>query len=180
MRILMTRTNPDRHRFEIIRADGTREYVELETRSLLVHDLVHFAVESEVPFRHGFYGLLSQGKSLAELSDTKQPWPVGTDIAASEGLVGPLQSMLKGGDFDASLAHEKFALFSKEPPSVELLTRIGAQFRAVFGRYHALRFGETLELEWPETQTETPVRKHTTGQTEKQTGPSRGKRSSTR
>ena len=102
MRILMTRTGPDRHRFAIVRADGSTESADLETRSLLMHDLVHYAVEMEVPFRDAFYGLLAKGKCLSELNDPKQPWPVGTEAAKAEGLVGPLQTMLKG-EFDPAV-----------------------------------------------------------------------------
>jgi hypothetical protein len=149
----MTRTNPDRHRFEIVRSDGTTETADLETRSMLVHDLVHYAVEMEVPFREGFYGLLAQGKRLSELNDNTQPWPVGTEIAAAESLVGPLQSMLKTGDFDASAARAKFETYRPDPPPLKLLERIGRRFRSAQGRYLATRFGETLELEWPEGQT---------------------------
>src|SRR5262245_48730676 len=110
MRILMTRTNPDRHRFTIVRSDGTTESADLETRSLLLHDLVHYAVEMEVPFREAFYGLLAKGKTLSELADPTQPWPVGSEAAAAEGLVGPLQTMLKG-QFDPVEARAKFELF---------------------------------------------------------------------
>lgn len=153
MRILMTRTSPDRHRFAVVRSDGTTESADLETRSMLVHDLVHYAVEMEVPFRDGFYGQLASGNSLANLNDPTKPWPEGTEIAAAESLVGPLQTMLKGGSFDAADARAKFELFSKDVPAVDLLARIGARFRAVHGHYLATRFGETLELEWPEGQT---------------------------
>lgn len=153
MRILMTRINPDRHLLTIVRADGSREEANLETRSLLVHDLVHYAVEIEVPFHKGFYGLLASGQTLAALSDKTKPWPTGTEIAAAEGLVGPLQSMLKGDDFDPVAAHAQFELFRPDPPSVELLGRIGSRFRSVFGRYSSTRFGQTLELDWPEGQT---------------------------
>lgn len=153
MRILMTRVNSDRHLFAIVRADGSREEANLETRSLLVHDLVHYAVEREVPFHKGFYGLLASGQTLSALNDTTKPWPAGTEIAAAEGLVGPLQSMLKGGDFDPITARAQFELFRPDPPAVELLDRIGSRFRSVFGRYSSTRFGETLELDWPEGQT---------------------------
>ena len=152
MRILMTRSSPDRHRFAIVRRDGSAESVDLETRSMLVHDLVHYAVEIEVPFQQGFYGLLAKGKRLSDLNDQTQPWPVGTEIAAAEGLVGPLQTMLKG-EFDPIVARSKFEMFSDNPPPVELLTRIGHRFRAVHGKYTSTKFGETLELDWPEGQT---------------------------
>jgi hypothetical protein len=153
MRILMTRTNPNRHRFAVIRADGTTESADLETHSMLVHDLVHYAVEMEAPFREGFYGLLAQGRTFSQLNDTTQPWPVGTEIAAAEGLVGPLQSMLKTGNFNAEDARKMFELFHSDPPPLELLTRIGERFRSVLGRYNATKFGDTLELDWPEGQT---------------------------
>lgn len=152
MRILFTRLSPDQHRFAIVRSDGSTESAALETRSLLVHDLVHYAVEIEVPFREGFYGLLAKGTRLSELNDKTKPWPTGTEIAAAEGLVGPLQSMLKG-EFDPIAARSQFEMFSKDPPPIELLARIGQRFRAVRGKYASTRFGETLELEWPEGQT---------------------------
>jgi len=153
MRILMTRLSPDRHRFQIVRTDGTTESAELETRSLLMHDLVHYAVEMEVPFREAFYGLLAKGKRLSELNDPTQPWQTGTEPAAAEGLVGPLQTMLKR-EFDPAEARAKFELFSKDPPPIELLTRIGARFRSVYGKYTATPFGETPGSEWPKGKPE--------------------------
>lgn len=44
-----------------IRTDGTHDQHEFETRSLMTHDLVHFAVESEAKARGGFYGTLAEG-----------------------------------------------------------------------------------------------------------------------
>jgi hypothetical protein len=38
------------------------------------HDLTHFAVESTLGFRHGFYGLLADGW---EITDFATPWPRG-------------------------------------------------------------------------------------------------------
>lgn len=149
MRILMTRSSPQRHRFAIVRRDGSTDSADLETRSMLVHDLVHYAVEIEMPFREGFYGLLAKGKSLSELNDKTQPWPTGTEIAAAEALVGPLQTMLKG-EFDPLVAQSKFEMFSDNPPSIELLSRIGTRFRSVYGKYGSTKFGERLELDWPE------------------------------
>ena len=47
MLIRLTRLTNERHRLEVVRDDGTREARELETRSALPHDLVHYAVETE-------------------------------------------------------------------------------------------------------------------------------------
>src|SRR3954454_19930968 len=47
MRIVFRKLSDERHTLEIVREDGRREEVDCETRSLLVHDLLHLAVESE-------------------------------------------------------------------------------------------------------------------------------------
>ena len=46
-----TRLSPDLHRFEYRRADQTGEALELETRSFLFHDLLHYALENEAQLR---------------------------------------------------------------------------------------------------------------------------------
>src|SRR5690606_17606265 len=61
MLIRFTRLTNERHRFEIVRDDGTREAHDLETRSTLAHDLTHYAVEIEVGLRGAFYGRLASG-----------------------------------------------------------------------------------------------------------------------
>ena len=55
--ICFTRTSNQRHRLDIVREGGACESRELETRSTLVHDLVHFAVETEARLTRSFYGL---------------------------------------------------------------------------------------------------------------------------
>ena len=63
MIVRFTRLSPTHHRFEALRDDGSIESRELETRSLLNHDLVHFALESEGELKDGFYGTLARGGS---------------------------------------------------------------------------------------------------------------------
>lgn len=50
MRISLTKLSDARHRFSYLRADGSGETLELETRSFLIHDLVHFALENAAAF----------------------------------------------------------------------------------------------------------------------------------
>ena len=70
MKILLTKLTDDRHQLAIERDDGSTESVELETRSFLLHDLVHYAVEAEAKIDDGFWGLLARGtKSAAPFAD---------------------------------------------------------------------------------------------------------------
>ena len=68
MLIRFTRLANDRHRFELVRDDGTSEAHELETRGTLLHDLVHYAVETEAKLTASFFGLLAGGASYESLT----------------------------------------------------------------------------------------------------------------
>ena len=143
--VRFTRLNPTHHRFEAIRADGTREVREFETRSLLLHDLVHYAVESEAKLRGGFYGTLAEG------ADYDAPRP-GSDAMAIESVVGPLQGALKGDvdphtfvtrlrDVQASMGQEAPAWLTPG-----LIARALERLRQLQGQWRATPFGATMEL----------------------------------
>ena len=143
--VRFTRLNPTHHRFEAIRADGSRDVREFETRSVLYHDLVHFALESEGNIRGGFYGTLSDGANY----DAPRP---GSEAQAVEYVVGPLQSAAKG-DVDP----EAFVLrlrgvqqsIGNTPPdwlTADLIRRTLERLRQIQGRWKATPFGQTMEL----------------------------------
>jgi hypothetical protein len=135
MLIQLTGLTLSHHRFQIQRDDGSSEAVELETRSLLIHDLTHYAVERALGLTRAFYGSLASGASLPELSDRTKPWPVGTELAYAESIVGPMQSHLTG---------KKLVL-----PDWPFIEKVEREYRAAFGRWRATRFGDSCVLEWP-------------------------------
>ena len=143
--VRFTRLNPTHHRFEAIRAEGTRDVREFETKSLLLHDLVHFAVESEAKLRGGFYGTLAEG------ADYDAPRP-GSEAMAIEGVVGPLQGALKGDVVpDAFVTRLRAAQASMggEAPAwltAELIARVLERLRQLQGQWRATPFGQTMEL----------------------------------
>jgi hypothetical protein len=143
--VRFTRLNPTHHRFEAIRSDGTREMREFETRSLLLHDLVHFAVESEAKLRGGFYGTLAEG------ADYDAPRP-GSEAMAIESVVGPLQGAIKG-DVDpnafATRLRDVQASMGQQAPAwltPELIARVLERLRRLQGQWRATPFGETMQL----------------------------------
>jgi len=143
--IRFTRLNPTHHRFEAIRPDGTRDVREFETRSLLLHDLVHFAVESEGGLRGGFYGTLADGANY----DAPRP---DSEAQAVEYVVGPLQGALKGEiDPDVFVTRLQGVQRSigNEPPAwltADLIRRALERLRRLRGQWQATPFGETMEL----------------------------------
>jgi hypothetical protein len=139
--VRFTRLNPTHHRFEAVRDDGAVESRELETRSFLTHDLVHFALESEGKRSDGFYGALARGGAYET-----EP------AAAVESVVGPLQGAIKG-EVDAAAFVARFrsvqeSIGSRAPDwlTEDLIARALARLRQLQGQWRATPFGETMEL----------------------------------
>src|SRR4051812_28698988 len=98
MRICFHKISDARHALEIVHEDGRRERVECATRSYLIHDFLHYAVESEAKLQGGFWGNLAAGKTLADMNDRtgvalKSAAP---EMAVIEQLVGALSGAVKG------------------------------------------------------------------------------------
>ncbi len=145
MIVRFTRLSPSHHRFEAIRDDGTRETREFETRSLLLHDLVHFALESEGRLSGGFFGTLARGANY----DAPRP---GSEAMAIEAVVGPLQGAIKGEvdphAFVARLRAVQASIGETSPDwlTPDLIARTLERLRQLQGQWRATAFGETMEV----------------------------------
>ena len=149
-----TRISPDRHRFEYRRADGTGEAIEMETRSLLLHDLAHYAVESEAGLKGSFYGILAKIGGYQELS-VNGGAALGGEIAITERIVGALQGAMTREEFDEAAFQSEVAdylsLFDDPPPrwfTPAFVAAVRECLRQLTGRWKATPFGETMELEF--------------------------------
>jgi hypothetical protein len=156
MLIRLTRLTNERHRLELVRDDGTREALELETRSALIHDLVHYAVETEAGLTASFYGSIAGGKTYEALTMKPSGNP---EALQTEAVVGRLQGIAKKDSWSgvdaASLAESITAGFravGHEPPAWltgDLISRVRERFRRVQGRWRATPFHQALELDFP-------------------------------
>jgi len=152
MLIRFTRLTNDRHRFEIVRDDGTREARELETRSALLHDLAHYAVEVEAGLSDSFYGRLAQGLTYDELTTVPM---TGGEALQTEGVVVMFQGPTEfGADPEAAARRiiAGFAATDREPPkwvTADFVARARERLRRVRGQWRATPFHQTMELEFP-------------------------------
>jgi hypothetical protein len=155
MLIRLTRLTNDRHRLDLVRDDGTRETHELETRSALLHDLVHYAVETEAGLEASFFGRLASGKTYEALMTDPPPGP---EALQTESVVGRIQGIAKN-DAWSSVDPERFAesivagfrSLGGEPPTWlngDLIVRVRERLRRVQGQWRATPFHQTLELEF--------------------------------
>ncbi|MGF1467223.1 MAG: hypothetical protein ACFCGT_13935 [Sandaracinaceae bacterium] len=128
MRILISRLDPKTHRFVVERPPHPTIDVRLETRSLLLHDLAHYAVEGHLATEEGFYGRLASGASLEELRGDL-PEEVQDALMMIERRVAMLQTAFK----------------KRRPTADPALQRL----REVWGAWSKIRQGQALELPWP-------------------------------
>lgn len=127
------------------------------------HDLTHFAVESVLGYRRGFYGLISSGW---EISDFAKPWPRGPiplEAMEVELIVGFLDSerrQIERWTLDEFHAHADTYVASREavkhervpaPPRLtqEQLDDLRATRNELLARWNAVQSGEELVLEFP-------------------------------
>lgn len=118
------------------------------------HDLTHYAVETVLGHRRGFYGLVAGGW---ELSDFGAPWPKGrlpADLDPSELIVGFLDAERAGGvEWSAADLNDKAAVYYTQHRlpgecriSEAALRRIRALLRELFARWREVPPGRTLQL----------------------------------
>lgn len=157
MRIRLHKLSDERHALEIVRDSGARERMECETRSYLVHDLLHYAVEREAGTSRGFWGNLAAGKTLLDMNDRS-----GQAMAAQapelmliEQTVGALTGAVKGrsaAQMAAALRAYAEAQGAQLPEWLNepFILAVQERMRRLLGHWKATAFGAVMELDWPD------------------------------
>jgi hypothetical protein len=136
-----------------VRADGSVTWQRQEGRLgqfFPLHDLTHYAVETVLGHRRGFFGLVAEGW---DLNDFGAPWPKGPlppDMDPSEGIVGLLDSeRYQGRKLTVAELRERPELASSlyvAGLTDQDLDAVRTRRAELFTRWEALPPGETLEL----------------------------------
>ena len=140
-----------------IRADGTTTWQRQEGAQAAFfpeHDLTHYAVETALGHRQGFFGLVSEGW---DFSDFGSPWPHGrlpAEASISEMIVGMLDMERRTGEraspeeLNQNVA--EYAIENSLPQqraiTEEDLARVRANRAEMFAKWDAVRPGEALEI----------------------------------
>jgi hypothetical protein len=139
------------------RADGTATWQRKDGPNawyFAAHDMTHYAVETILGYRRGFYGLVAEGW---DLSDFGSPWPRGpvpADALPVELLVSYLDmeraSMTEwpAEDFNAKAA-DYFATHKLDNPPIfkeDQLRKIRDKVRELHILWGKLAEGQTMEL----------------------------------
>ena len=141
------------------RADGTVTWQKQQGQQGAFfprHDLTHYAVETVLGHRRGFYGVVADGW---DISDFGVPWPKGpmpADMDPSELIVGFLDTERASGviwdasDLEAKAAQyfEMHNIDAKLSITNDELWKIRQRRGELFKMWEAVPPGETLELEF--------------------------------
>jgi hypothetical protein len=138
------------------RADGTTTWQRQEGAQAAFfpkHDLTHYAVETALGHRQGFYGLVSAGW---DFSDFGNPWPRGklpVEASISEMIVGVLDLERIGDRASAKELNRRIAEYAVEnvlPQQGDLteedLARVRQKRAEMFEKWDAVRPGDALEI----------------------------------
>lgn len=142
VKVTFTKLSDRRHSVRVVRADGTSESVELDSRSFLRHDLAHFAVEVELGLAAGVWGSVASGGSLSgQRLD-------GDDVALAETISGPMQTMMRTSAGPDQIC-DVLGRVAPAVASTDLAVRLHTRMRSLWGRWAATPYGGEMELAWP-------------------------------
>lgn len=160
MKITFQKISNDQHRLTIERADGSSETSVLETKSLLLHDFIHLAIELEAGLKESFWGLVAAGHSFLALAgkDEMQGEEIDrSEVAITEIVVGAFTGMLQRSvpaEFVIDGIRNVCEATNRPYPSYLSNGFIDAAFerlRHIRGAWNATAFGNVYTVEWPES-----------------------------
>ncbi len=153
LHIELKKISAERSSLACRRPDGTATWSRLDSFYPL-HDLAHFAVESELGLRRGFFGLIADGWQLDNFAERGFAARLPAESFLAENLVGTIERLgddLSPPEFATALTNSLAA--QNLPPfrvlSADELARIRATRAALIARWRALPVGETLRLDFP-------------------------------
>ena len=73
MEILFSKTASEDHIFSCKRKDGSVTWKHVSAFFML-HDLCHYAVETTLPLKNGFFGMVAAGTDISDFDLPKEQW----------------------------------------------------------------------------------------------------------
>ena len=127
------------------RADGSVTW-QKQTRHaahFALHDLTHFAVESTLGFRRGFFGLIAEGWDIDDTTGKGDRGPLPREAVEVERIVGLFDTERASG---VLLTAEDFASHAPRGLTEEEIVQVRTCRGELFSRWSALEPGGTMEL----------------------------------
>lgn len=143
-----------------VRADGSATWQKQRgdrAAFFPLHDLTHYAVETELGFSRGFYGLIATGWDIEETTGKDVRGPLPNEAIEVEYLVSALSAERAGGGISTAEEFNQLAATfasSREMPQPRALTdealaKVRTRMGELFVKWRTLAPDATLELDFP-------------------------------
>lgn len=148
MRIRITKEHGG-HRLICQRRNGTHTQSPIGP-GLPAHDLAHFVVENELHLTQGFFGLIDEGYSIAQLGDKEVIRTLPGEALLAEVITRTLQGLGNGavaqGDFLAAVEAETGQRVNGL--TLEAVHRMLGAYTLLLNAWEQVADGAALELRW--------------------------------
>jgi len=136
------------------RPDGSSTWQRRRGDFFVLHDLTHYAVETVLDLRYGFYGLLAEGWQIPDFGERSIPEHAQYEAALAEAISGLLDQERGTGvvQDDAAFNDALRAVLAqmehvlKRPLTAEELDAIRGRLLDLTGRWTRLEPGTEMEL----------------------------------
>jgi hypothetical protein len=154
LQVNLKKISADQSSFHCRRPDGTDVWSRVHP-FYPHHDLSHFAVESALGLRQGFYGLIADGWDLSDFLEQGAATRLPVEAFWTECVVGVTELLNRNAPLplgewqdalDQSVAGQKLAPFRRV--GADEYARMNSLRFALLARWTALPTGETLALEF--------------------------------
>lgn len=157
MLIEFTKRADGRTVLRCVRADGSVTWQrndDQNARFFPLHDLTHYAVETELGFAQGFFGLIAEGWNIEETTGKTARGALPDEALEVEYIVSAFSAERAGGAGASATEFNQLAVTfasAKGMPSPRRLTdgdlaRVRTRFDELANRWRALPPDSTLEL----------------------------------
>jgi len=157
MKVHITKRKDGGSVLKCVRADGSETWQKLQGQQagfFPLHDLTHFAVESELHIANAFFGLIASGWSIEETGARGVAKRLPEDALYAEHVVGTLDSERASGtrwtaeEFNYALSLKATSDGRAVPRQLtdDDLARVRKRRAELFAAWRDLASGDTLEL----------------------------------
>jgi hypothetical protein len=108
-----------------------------------LHDLTHFAVETELGYQHGFFGLIAEGWEIIDTTGIGARGALPAEALEVEKIVGLFDSERASGTLWSA---EEFSSFAPRKLTEAELQKVRARRSGLFHQWSAIAPGQKLEL----------------------------------
>ena len=109
------------------------------------HDLTHFAVETVLRYRRGFFGLIAAGWDIEDTTGKGKRGPLPSEAIEVETIVGVFDSERACGQLWTA---DEFSAFARRALSQSEIQKIRTARGNLFRQWSAVQPGQKLELQF--------------------------------